>query len=65
MFNIADPRNRTREATGMTDSIEAERTPLTPKQAAELDRRYATLDEDIKHGLTAAQSIELLERRYR
>lgn len=49
----------------MTDSIEAERTPLTPKQAAELDRRYATLDEDIKHGLTAAQSIELLERRYR
>jgi putative addiction module component (TIGR02574 family) len=47
------------------DSMEAEDIPLSPEQAAELDRRYATLDEDIKYGITAAQSLALLGQRYR
>jgi len=46
------------------ESIEAEAMPLTESQAAELDRRLATLDEDIRQGMTAAESLALLEQRY-
>jgi putative addiction module component (TIGR02574 family) len=46
------------------DSIEAGDIPLTAEQAAELDRRLATLDEDIELGMTAAESLALLEQRY-
>ena len=47
------------------DSIDGGEVDLTEEQAAEIDRRLATLDEDIKHGLTAAQSLALLEQRRR
>ena len=47
------------------DSIEAEHVPLTPEQTAELDRRYATLDQDIKKGRDAFAVYEDLAARYR
>jgi len=47
------------------DSIDADSVPLTTAQAAELDRRLETLDEDIKNGIDAADSLAELERRYR
>jgi len=47
------------------DSIEQDSIPLTDAQTAEIDRRLATLDKDIKHGMTAAESLALLEQRHR
>lgn len=47
------------------DSIEADNLPLTSTQAAEIDRRLATLDEDIKHGRDAFTVYEELTARYR
>jgi len=34
------------------DSLEDKAFPLTPEQAAELDRRMETFDEDIKHAIS-------------
>lgn len=47
------------------DSLEAEAVPLTAAQTAELDRRLATLDEDMKHGRDARDVLADLRRRYR
>jgi putative addiction module component (TIGR02574 family) len=47
------------------DSIEAERVPLTSAQTAELDRRYVTLDDDIKKGRDAFSVYDDLTARYR
>jgi putative addiction module component (TIGR02574 family) len=47
------------------DSLDAEHIPLSPEQAAELDRRYATLDEDIKNGRDAFATYDDLTARYR
>jgi putative addiction module component (TIGR02574 family) len=47
------------------DSIDAEAVPLTAAQVAELDRRLATLDEDIKQGRDAVEVLAGLRRRYR
>ncbi len=47
------------------DSIEAAHIPLTDEQSAELDRRYATLDEDIKQGRDALATYHDLTARYR
>lgn len=47
------------------DSIEAEAVPLTPEQAAEIDRRLETLDEDIKEGRDAYAVFNDLTARYR
>jgi len=47
------------------DSIEAEDIPLSPEQVAELDRRYATLDQDIKEGRDAFAIYDDLTARYR
>lgn len=47
------------------DSIEVERVPVTPAQAAELDRRYATLDDDVKKGRDAFAVYDDLTARYR
>lgn len=46
------------------DSIDQETVALTDEQAAELDRRLATLDEDIKDGRDAAEVSAELRRRY-
>jgi putative addiction module component (TIGR02574 family) len=47
------------------DSIDAEAVTLTSAQEAELDRRRATLDEDIEQGRDAAEALADLRRRYR
>jgi len=47
------------------DSIEARHLPLSPEQAAELDRRYATLDGDIKNARDAHEVFNDLTARYR
>jgi putative addiction module component (TIGR02574 family) len=46
------------------DSLDAEDVPLTPAQEAELERRLATLDEDIKAGSTWEEIEAELDRRY-
>jgi len=47
------------------DSIDTEAVPLTTAQETELDRRLATLDEDIQQGRNAAEVLADLRRRYR
>ena len=47
------------------DSIDAKAVPLTAAQEAELDRRLATLDEDIEQGQDATEVLSDLRRRYR
>jgi putative addiction module component (TIGR02574 family) len=47
------------------DSIEAEVIPLTAAQEAELGRRLATLDEDLKQGVAWDEIEAELDRRYR
>jgi putative addiction module component (TIGR02574 family) len=47
------------------ESLDADTIEPTPAQKAELDRRLATLDEDIEAGRTADQIIADLERRLR
>lgn len=46
------------------DSIGHSRIPLTPAQVTEIERRLATLDEDIKHGVDADALEAELDRRY-
>jgi putative addiction module component (TIGR02574 family) len=46
------------------DSIDQETIALTDEQAAEIDRRLATLDEDIKDGRDAAEVSAELRRKY-
>lgn len=47
------------------DSIDAEAIPLTTAQETELDRRLATLDEDIEQGRDAAEVLADLRHSYR
>jgi putative addiction module component (TIGR02574 family) len=44
--------------------LDSEDGRLTPAQQSELDRRLATLDEDIKAGSTWEQIEAELDRRY-
>jgi putative addiction module component (TIGR02574 family) len=46
------------------DSIDQETIVLADEQATELDRRLATLDEDIKDGRDAAKVSAELRHRY-
>ena len=46
------------------DSLDTSDVQLTPAQAAELDRRLETLDEDIKDGRDAGDVLAELRRRY-
>lgn len=46
------------------DSLDTNDVQLTPAQAAELDRRLETLDEDIKDGRDAGDVLAELRRRY-
>jgi putative addiction module component (TIGR02574 family) len=45
-------------------SIKPDEIQVTDAQAAEIDRRLATLDEDIKDRMTAAESLALLKQRF-
>jgi len=64
-YSHLSPRERLDLIGEIWDSIEADYIPLPPDQAAELDRRYATLDEDIKQGRDALAVYEDLTARYR
>jgi putative addiction module component (TIGR02574 family) len=46
------------------DSLDAGDVRLTTAQEAEIDRRLATLDEDIKDGEDAGDVLAELRRRY-
>jgi putative addiction module component (TIGR02574 family) len=46
------------------DSLDANDVQLTPAQAAELDRRLETLNEDINDGRDAVDVLAELRRRY-
>lgn len=63
-FSHLTPQQRLDLIGELWDSLDHDAVPLTPAQAAEIDRRRATLDEDIKHGMTAAESLDLLKHRF-
>jgi putative addiction module component (TIGR02574 family) len=62
-FRHLTPQQRLDLIGELWESLDHDAVPLAPAQAAEIDRRRATLDDDIKHGMTAVESIALLERR--
>jgi putative addiction module component (TIGR02574 family) len=64
-YSGLSPRERLDLIGEIWDSIEADTIPLTAEQAAELDRRYATLDEDVKQGRDAFTVYADLMARYR
>ncbi|MGQ9365811.1 addiction module protein [Azospirillum sp. A39] len=64
-FSHLTPRQRLALISELWDSLETGDVPLTPAQAAEIDRRVATLDEDIKHGQDASTIYDELTARYR
>jgi putative addiction module component (TIGR02574 family) len=58
------PQERLELIGRLWDSLDADDMRLTPAQEAELERRLATLDEDIKAGSTWEQIDAELDRRY-
>ena len=58
------PQERLELIAKLWDSLEADDIKLTLAQEAELERRLATLDEDIKSGSTWEQIEAELDRRY-
>jgi len=64
-FSHLSPEERLDLISEIWQSLEAEHIPLTPAQEAEIDRRLATLDEDIKQGRDADVVVTDLRRRYR
>ncbi len=58
------PQERLDLIARLWDSLEAEDVRLTPAQEAELERRLATLDEDIETGSTWEQIEAEIDRRY-
>ena len=58
------PQERLELIGRLWDSLDSEDVRLTPAQQSELDRRLATLDEDIKAGSTWEQIEAELDRRY-
>ncbi len=58
------PQERLDLISKLWDSLEADDIKLTPAQEAELERRLATLDEDLKSGSTWEQIEAELDRRY-
>ena len=59
------PQERLDLISRLWDSLDASDIPLTPAQEAELDRRLASLDQDIAHGSTWEQIEAELDRRRR
>ncbi len=64
-FSHLSPEERLDLISEIWESLDAVDVPLTPAQEAEIDRRLATLDEDIKHGRDADVVVTDLRRRYR
>ncbi|MDE1148515.1 MAG: addiction module protein [Azospirillaceae bacterium] len=46
------------------ESLDHQDISLTETQEAEIDRRQATADEDVKHGIPAEELIAKLRQRY-
>jgi putative addiction module component (TIGR02574 family) len=63
IFSLS-PQERLELIGRLWDSLDSEDVRLTPAQEAELDRRLATLDEDIKAGSTWEQIDAELDRSY-
>jgi putative addiction module component (TIGR02574 family) len=59
------PTERLALIAQLWDSLEHEQLPLTTAQAAELERRLTSLDEDRRHGVTWATLKAELEQRCR
>jgi len=58
------PTERLSLISQLWDSLEDEELQLTAEQAAELDRRMETLEEDERDGITwEALKVELQQRR--
>jgi putative addiction module component (TIGR02574 family) len=64
-YSHMTPREKLDLIGEIWDSIEADAIPLTEAQAAELDRRLATLDKDIEQGEDAFAIYDELTARYR
>ncbi len=64
-FHHLSPKQRLALIGELWESLDVDAIEPTPAQKAELDRRLATLDEDIEAGRTADQVIAHLERRLR
>jgi putative addiction module component (TIGR02574 family) len=58
------PRERLDLIGLLWDSLDVNDVQLTVAQAAELDRRLETLDEDINDGQDAGEVLAELRRRY-
>ena len=65
-FDISDlsPQERLDLIGELWDSLDPEKVPLTPAQAAEIDRRLLTLDVDIQNGHDADEVVAELRRRH-
>lgn len=64
-FSHLSPQQRLALIGELWESLEADSIALTRAQKDELDRRLATLDEDIKQGRDAKDVIADLEKRFR
>jgi putative addiction module component (TIGR02574 family) len=64
-FSHLSPQQRLALIGELWESLDADSVALTQAQKDELDRRLATLDEDIKHGRDADDIIADLEKRFR
>lgn len=63
-FSHLTPAQRLDLIGELWGSLEARDVPLTPAQAAEIERRLATVDEDIRQGIDADALEAELDRRY-
>jgi putative addiction module component (TIGR02574 family) len=64
-INRLTPQERLDLIDRLWDSLQDEEFSLTPEQAAELDRRLATFDEDMKEAVTWEEAKKFLEERRR
>ena len=65
-FDIShlSPQERLDLIGELWDSLDPEKVPLTPAQAAEIDCRLLTLDVDIQNGHDADEVVAELRRRH-
>ena len=62
-FSHLSPQERLDLIEDLWDSLNPAAVPVTPAQKAEIDRRLATLDQDIASGRDAAEVLADLRRR--
>jgi putative addiction module component (TIGR02574 family) len=64
-FSHLSPKQRLALIGELWESLDADSVAITPAQKDELDRRLATLDEDIKRGRDADAIRVDLAKRFR